>query len=437
MSDKITVDIKDFQSLKKAYIELTPGITVITGATNNGKSAIIRAIDSALFNLGDDAMVRGGQRYYGIKISNGSHTMLMARDNVGKNEKTAYQFDDGTVQKKVGRGQLEEVSRMFNIREVKMNNGTKMKINFWYQNDKPFLMDKTAGQLYEFLSLSSCDNYARVLKSLGSDVRSINSDINTLTTEINTYKSLINDKKDFLSKNDGFDLVYQEALDVDAMGDLHSNTSTILDDIDIYSRSVQRLKGLKSKIDDKLSAINMGSIMSLYSDIDSINSKVDEMCELLSYIDDISSSISSLSDMHRDLHQTIENSNSSITEFSVSLCDVEKISSDIDNISVEMVDVDTNAKYVDSLNIRHKDILNSMCVDTDKISSDIDTLDSFSSEVISCENCLVDVDTAKGVLDSYVQRVNDLKTKVSESNAEFEQLKKDIGYCPYCRREFF
>jgi hypothetical protein len=437
MSDKITVDIKDFQSLKKAYIELTPGITVITGATNNGKSAIIRAIDSALFNLGDDAMVRGGQRYYGIKISNDSHTMLMARDNVGKNEKTAYQFDDGTVQKKVGRGQLEEVSRMFNIREVKMNNGTKMKINFWYQNDKPFLMDKTAGQLYEFLSLSSCDNYARVLKSLGSDVRSINSDINTLTTEINTYKSLINDKKDFLSKNDGFDLVYQEALDVDAMGDLHSNTSIILDDIDTYSRSVQRLSGLKSKLDDKLSAIDMDSIRSLYSDIDSINSKVDEMCELLSYIDDISSSISSLSDMHRDLHQTIEDSNSSITEFSVSLCDVEKISSDIDNISVEMVDVDTNAKYVDSLNIRHKDILNSMCVDTDKISSDIDTLDSFSSEVISCENCLVDVDTAKGVLDSYVQRVNDLKTKVSESNAGFEQLKKDIGYCPYCRREFF
>lgn len=437
MSDKITVDIKDFQSLKKAYIELTPGITVITGATNNGKSAIIRAIDSALFNLGDDAMVRGGQRYYGIKISNGSHTMLMARDNVGKNEKTAYQFDDGTVQKKVGRGQLEEVSRMFNIREVKMNNGTKMKINFWYQNDKPFLMDKTAGQLYEFLSLSSCDNYARVLKSLGSDVRSINSDINTLTTEINTYKSLINDKKDFLSKNDGFDLVYQEALDVDAMGDLHSNTSIILDDIDMYSRTVQRLKGLKSKLDDKLSTIDMDSIRSLYSDIVSINSKLDEMCELLSYIDDISSSISSLSDMHRDLHQTIENSNSSIAEFSVSLDGVEKTSSDLDNISEVMVDVDTNAQYVDSLNTRHRDILNSMCVDIDKISSDIDALVSFSSEVVSCENCLVDVDTAKGVLDSYVQMVNNLKTKVSESNAEFEQLKKDIGYCPYCRREFF
>lgn len=437
MSDKITVDIKDFQSLKKAYIELTPGITVITGATNNGKSAIIRAIDSALFNLGDDAMVRGGQRYYGIKISNGSHTMLMARDNVGKNEKTAYQFDDGTVQKKVGRGQLEEVSRMFNIREVKMNNGTKMKINFWYQNDKPFLMDKTAGQLYEFLSLSSCDNYARVLKSLGSDVRSINSDINTLTTEINTYKSLINDKKDFLSKNDGFDLVYQEALDVDAMGDLHSNVSTILDDVDMYSQSVQRLIGLKSHIDEKLSIIDIDNIRSLYLDINSVNTKLDGMCELLSYIDEVSDTISKLSDEHRDLCQMIEDCGSNISEFSVSLGEVENISTVFDSISAEMVDVETNAEYLDSLSNRHVDIISSMCSDIDSISSDIITLESSSSEVISCENCLGDVDMAKGVLDSYVQKVDDLKTKVSESNVEFEQLKKDIGYCPYCRREFF
>ena len=80
MSDKLHIDIKDFQSLKKADILLTPGITVITGATNNGKSAIIRAIDSAIFNLGDDSMVRGGKRYYGVKISNDSHNMLMARD---------------------------------------------------------------------------------------------------------------------------------------------------------------------------------------------------------------------------------------------------------------------------------------------------------------------------------------------------------------------
>lgn len=436
MSDKITVDIKDFQSLKKAYIELTPGITVITGATNNGKSAIIRAIDSALFNLGDDAMVRGGQRYYGIKISNGSHTMLMARDNVGKNEKTAYQFDDGTVQKKVGRGQLEEVSRMFNIREVKMNNGTKMKINFWYQNDKPFLMDKTAGQLYEFLSLSSCDNYARVLKSLGSDVRSINSDINTLTTEINTYKSLINDKKDFLSKNDGFDLVYQEALDVDAMGDLLSNVEGLLDDVGISNNSIKELDNLKSNIGTKISTIDIDSVSALYQYIISLDSKVSSLCELLDYIDSVSDKISHLDTEHKALKSNVSVYDTSIEDFSTIINDIECLHSKIGIVSKALFDVDESIKSMGTVGDRLNSINNGMCTSIDDISKEVNILDGIFSQLHVFEDCLIDLDRNKVVLDSYASKVEDVKSKLSASDIEFEQLKKDIGYCPYCRREF-
>lgn len=436
MSDKITVDIKDFQSLKKAYIELTPGITVITGATNNGKSAIIRAIDSALFNLGDDAMVRGGQRYYGIKISNGSHTMLMARDNVGKNEKTAYQFDDGTVQKKVGRGQLEEVSRMFNIREVKMNNGTKMKINFWYQNDKPFLMDKTAGQLYEFLSLSSCDNYARVLKSLGSDVRSINSDINTLTTEINTYKSLINDKKDFLSKNDGFDLVYQEALDVDAMGDLLSNVEGLLDDVDMSNNTIKKLDNLKLNIDIKISFIDIDSVSALYQDIISLDSKVSSLCELLEYIDSTGGKISQLDSEHKELKSNISTNDTCIKDFSNIINDAECLHDKIDIVSNALVDVEENIKSKDIIDTRLSSINGDLCTSIDDISREVNILDDNFSQLMVIEGCLKELDSSKEVLDSYASKVEDVKSKLSESDIEFEQLKKDIGYCPYCRREF-
>lgn len=436
MSDKITVDIKDFQSLKKAYIELTPGITVITGATNNGKSAIIRAIDSALFNLGDDAMVRGGQRYYGVKISNDSHTMLMARDNVGKNEKTAYQFDDGTVQKKVGRGQLEEVSRMFNIREVKMNNGTKMKINFWYQNDKPFLMDKTVGQLYEFLSLSSCDNYARVLKSLGSDVRSINSDINTLTTEINTYKSLINDKKDFLSKNDGFDLVYQEALDVDAMGDLLSNVEGLLDDVDMSNNTIKKLDNLKLNIDIKISSIDIDSVSALYQDIISLDSEVSSLCELLDYIDSTGGKISQLDSEHKELKSNISTNDTCIKDFSNIINDAECLHDKIDIVSNALVDVEENIKSKDIIDTRLSSINGDLCTSIDDISREVNILDDNFSQLMVIEGCLKELDSSKEVLDSYASKVEDVKSKLSESDIEFEQLKKDIGYCPYCRREF-
>lgn len=436
MSDKITVDIKDFQSLKKAYIELTPGITVITGATNNGKSAIIRAIDSALFNLGDDAMVRGGQRYYGVKISNDSHTMLMARDNVGKNEKTAYQFDEGTVQKKVGRGQLEEVSRMFNIREVKMNNGTKMKINFWYQNDKPFLMDKTAGQLYEFLSLSSCDNYARVLKSLGSDVKSINSDINTLTTEINTYKSLINDKKDFISKNDGFDLVYQEAIDVDAMGDLLSNVEGLLDDVDMSNNNIKKLDNLKLNIDIKISSIDIDSVSALYQDIISLDSKVSSLCELLDYIDSTGGKISQLDSEHKELKSNISTNDTCIKDFSNIINDAECLHDKIDIVSNALVDVEENIKSKDIIDTRLSSINGDLCTSINDISREVNILDDNFSQLMVIEGCLKELDNSKEVLDSYASKVEDVKSKLSESDIEFEQLKKDIGYCPYCRREF-
>lgn len=436
MSDKITVDIKDFQSLKKAYIELTPGITVITGATNNGKSAIIRAIDSALFNLGDDAMVRGGQRYYGIKISNGSHTMLMARDNVGKNEKTAYQFDDGTVQKKVGRGQLEEVSRMFNIREVKMNNGTKMKINFWYQNDKPFLMDKTAGQLYEFLSLSSCDNYARVLKSLGSDVRSINSDIITLTTEINTYKSLINDKKDFISKNDGFDSVYQEAIDVDAKGDLLSNVESLLDDVDISNNSIKKLSSLKSGLDIKISTIDIDSVSALYQEIISLDSNVSSLCELLDYIDSIDDKISHLDNERKELKSNVSMCDTSIKDFSIIINDAECLHSKIDTVSKALFNVEESIKSMCIVDDRLSSINDGMCTSIDDISKEVNILEGIFSQLQVFEDCLRDLDRDKVVFDSYVSKVDEVKNKLSVSDVEFEQLKKDIGYCPYCRREF-
>jgi DNA repair exonuclease SbcCD ATPase subunit len=130
VSDKFVVTVKDFQSIHSANLDFPTGLTIITGKTNGGKTAIFRAIDSALFNKGDDSMISAGKRYSGVSIDNGKHKMMFMRDSVGKNEKTAYQFDGGTVQKKVGRNQLPEVSENFNIRDVRMQNGTKMKINF-------------------------------------------------------------------------------------------------------------------------------------------------------------------------------------------------------------------------------------------------------------------------------------------------------------------
>ena len=40
--------IKDFQIIKKATLEFTPGLNVIIGPSNNGKTSILKAIKAAL-----------------------------------------------------------------------------------------------------------------------------------------------------------------------------------------------------------------------------------------------------------------------------------------------------------------------------------------------------------------------------------------------------
>ena len=433
MSDKLHIDIKDFQSLKKADILLTPGITVITGATNNGKSAIIRAIDSAIFNIGDDSMVRGGQRYYGIKISNDSHSMLMARDNVGKNEKTAYQFDDGSIQKKVGRGQLEEVSRMFNIREVKMNNGTKMKINFWYQNDKPFLMDKTSGQLYEFLSMSSCDSYAKVLKVLGSDIKAINSDINTLITEIDTYKGLINDKKDFISANEGFDELYKDSIRLDGMVKRYQDLCRLMGDIEECSNKKCDINAKVSELRDAINSIGFDSIECTYNNINTMYDRYSELNNTLSMTLYDIDNIESISDVIKEIGEKFNCVNSVINDIDGSIKNIDTRSNTISSIHDILCDVMTYGDSLQKLNSECHDIKSSM-IDTEDIC--LTDVSNMNTKLLEMYNVIGRVETLSNNIESVHREIDSLKNNISVSNDEFESLKKDIGYCPYCGREF-
>lgn len=433
MSDKLHIDIKDFQSLKKADILLTPGITVITGATNNGKSAIIRAIDSALFNLGDDSMVRGGQRYYGIKISNDTHNMLMARDNVGKNEKTAYRFDDGSVQKKVGRGQLEEVSRMFNIREVKMNNGTKMKINFWYQNDKPFLMDKTAGQLYEFLSMSSCDSYAKVLKVLGSDIKAINSDINTLTTEIDTYKGLINDKKDFISANDGFDELYKDSIRLDNMVKRYQDLCSLMDAIEECSIKKCDIGAKVSELKDDIDSIGFESIEDTYKNINTMYDRYSELNNTLSMTLSDSDSIESINGIIRKVNEEFNCINNVVSDIDGSIKIIDMRSNTISSIHDILCDVMTYGDSLQKLNSECHAIKSSM-INTEDIC--LDDVSNKNTKLLEMYNVLGMIESLSNNIEFVQCEIDSLKNNISMSNEDFESLKKDIGYCPYCGREF-
>lgn len=436
MSEKFIVDIKDFQSLKSVHLDIPKGVCIITGSTNNGKSAVFRAIDAALFNLGDDSMIRGGKRYYGVSIDNGLHKMVYMRDGVGKNEKSAYQFDGGTVQKKVGRSQLPEVANMFNIRDVKMQNGSKMKINFWYQNDKPFLMDKTSGQLYEFLSLSSCDKYSKVLKTMKSDSKSLEHDISSISTEIDTLKTINNKKQDFIDKNKGFDEIYKSTVILSQQNRNLSNDLNLVDNIVSVKKRVDEVGSYLKVVSAKCQGLPFMDLLSKYNTVCEDNSSLSELITFKNEvkksahdIDDISSRLKSL-DMSSSVSiGLVENFSSSVEYYSkesdfLSGIDnvIQSIQSGLDSIKLS----NESLKYIGiKLFKKEKEISNKIS----KIENECSILTEIEDLVGKIRGIKLDIDLKQ---DELLRCENDIR----KQDDELRSLKKSVGYCPFCGTVF-
>lgn len=427
----IAISIKDFQSLKNVELELVPGLNLVVGKTNIGKTAIIRAIDSALFNIGNDDFVRSGQKYCGISIDNGTHKMTYARSAVGKNEKTAYQFDDGVVQRKVGRTQLEEVQKYFNIRDVRMQNGTKVKLNFWYQNDKPFLMDKTSGQLYEFLSLSSCDKYTKVLKVMQGDEKALKSDIAIITSEIDTYKKLITKKQEVVDKNQGYDKVYENAVILSRKSTKLNNLISLLNDIKSLKSTIEAKGNRLFKINTKLDSMRFDDISNIYQNIikfyTTLYNRGKVVVGLRKNLQDIKSKELYVSSKKFSVFDNVdftfikEKINSLIL-----LKQKIKIIHDSTSYCVSSKNK-INGKIDESVKIS-----NSFYSD---LSTDSDVIKKLKLKFNSLKNVFKVLDEVKSVNDKILKKEKSLKSvieKVQKADEDFESFKLEAGYCPLC-----
>ena len=120
------VVIKDFQIIKSAALDFEPGLTAILGESNNGKSAIFRAIMSAIYNEPGTTNIRFGADAYMVGIEHNNHKVILQK---GAN---SLYLVDGEKYTKIGKTQLDEVANALNIRSLSINGSTE-KINFWNQ----------------------------------------------------------------------------------------------------------------------------------------------------------------------------------------------------------------------------------------------------------------------------------------------------------------
>lgn len=286
--------IKNYQAIKNAELEFQPGINSIIGGTNNGKSSIIRAIRGAINNQGGNSFINYEADSCSVEIDFNEHNIMWSKSR--KQGKSSYVID-GVTLKKIGQTQLEEVAAIMNMPEVQVNN-ERHQINFWRQMDKPFLVDKTPSQLFDFVVKSDEQEIIKVLaEETQEKIKEINKDLVVTTANIDSNTTAISTLSDEIQKLSKFNDIEVSRLEL--MLNIEENLEVLIDRATsanvVYLQLQQELKDITNTL-KKVSDTN----------INVLSQDIQKLSVVENYILALSNSISKVTEAKTILSNLIE-----------------------------------------------------------------------------------------------------------------------------------
>jgi len=153
-----TITLTNFQSHRNTRLELEPGVNVIVGPSDSGKSAILRAVNWAVFNrpLGDSMRSSwGGDTEVEITTDDAAVTRR-------RTDTQAVYVVDGRVLKATGTEPPEQVSAALRVDNL----------NIQRQHDQPFMLSESSGERARLLNkIVSLDVIDSALHNINGKVR--------------------------------------------------------------------------------------------------------------------------------------------------------------------------------------------------------------------------------------------------------------------------
>lgn len=343
------VEIKNYQAIKKATIQIDKGLTAIIGPTNSGKSSIIRAIKGAINNQSGNGFINYDADDSTVTITEKDNNIKWVKSRKG----SAKYIINGEEVNKIGRSQNEEVAELLNMTEIDVG-GTNFRLNFWEQMEKAFLMDKSPNQLFNFISQSreqdlvsnlnedkkvEHTNLTSQVKTKYTTIDILNQDIEKIKDNIKTLKPIQNfDLEAFKTAiNINTQLTNLESLN----DELSSKLVQSLRDIKSVETNIKNLTATKTKLEAKLLEIDnttnkLNQIKTLFNQLEttlnSINNtknslkisqnKIESTTEIVGKLENALTKINNttttykdikaLLNQHSDINQKRENAKQSI-----------------------------------------------------------------------------------------------------------------------------
>nr|WP_281682481.1 AAA family ATPase [Finegoldia magna] len=234
--------LTNFQSYEQGHFELSEKVNLITGASDSGKTALIRALSWVLFNdYTTDLLIRNGYNNVEVKIVFNNGNFILR----GRKGNTNYYYiknnpNNEEIKKyeNFGREIPSEIQDDFLFKKVNLLN-EKYNILIASQLENSFLLSETdstkANAIGKLVNIDILDNASR----------NISREIKSTKGELNFKKSFIKEKEESLNK---YDYLNEEKIKIDNLRVLYNNLTKNSEKLNILKTLSTKLSELNVRI---------------------------------------------------------------------------------------------------------------------------------------------------------------------------------------------
>ena len=404
-------------------MEFIPGLNVLIGQSNNGKSACLRALETAIYNLSREGHVTLGETKSLVGIQYKGHQVIWRRDTESSSQ-VSYRVD-GKIYTKLGKGQPEIVSKVLGISEVEIND-RKYRINFGKQMTYPFLLDLTPSELFKFIIQSSEeDNITSVLDSMRKDANQLSIDVKsdevtrnelgkTYQRELGKYKG----KREFVP-------YCNKVLELDSKVKGYKSLSDSVESYEKCSYAIQKSEKELRRIEYKVS-------------------NVDNVCNELESKFSLLNELKKTLERYMSLNRDIDLMGGELKECTRVL----NLSEGFDDIYGKFMRILETKKEFESfidLKRRYEDsckLMSGWNDEVSKVNSRVSEYDSIlevvNKKIRIYEEIKINKEEIEGTICKYggfIRDIEEYQKNISkaEFNAKAAELEiKELGVCPYC-----
>lgn len=241
-----SLKLENFQSHKETELHFHPGVNVIVGSTDSGKTAIIRALKEIIWNRpGGTECISHWAKVMSVQITVETVTIRKEKSS----SRNAY-IVNGREYVAFGRDVPDDVKKILGMDEINMQ----------MQMDSPFLLSQSSGEIaLHFNRIAKIDNIHNTISNIKQKSKKLEQSQQFKLQEIGNLNEKIN-KLSFLEKME----VEVEVLEQmeDRKTGLESGVKKLRELVKTYIKTEDELKKLAPILDVEKRVNSLLSIMS-------------------------------------------------------------------------------------------------------------------------------------------------------------------------------